>query len=128
MNKQHGFTLTELIVFIVVVGIVATGSLIGLQQALIGSYQPGNIAKAAQLANARMNVILQKRHTDGFDSLLDPCAGGSSASLCVALANFASTHGLVVNTSITTASSTIKIATVVVSGSGSFTVTEGFIR
>lgn len=77
MNKASGFTLIELIVFILVIGISAVAALVAFNTVAGRSNEPGQLMAAAQLANARMNIIVQRRLVDGFANISDPCASGS---------------------------------------------------
>jgi prepilin-type N-terminal cleavage/methylation domain-containing protein len=75
-THQRGFTLTELIVVIVVTGF-AGAALLQLSFTRAGAPTPAQITLADQLAQERMELILGTRHTLGFSSIVDPCASGT---------------------------------------------------
>lgn len=123
MKQQRGFTLIELIAFILVVAIVATGLLVGVNHALRSSGPSTRTTEASFLANARMQVILMKRGVDGYTALSDPCTTTPSLALCTALSNYATAQGFTVVTSIS-AGPNPKVVSVTVTGSGNATVTS----
>ena len=73
MRNNHGFSLIELIVFIVVVGISLTGVMLAFTSALENNVGANPQTIAIHLAGARMGVILTQRRINGFDSVSDPC-------------------------------------------------------
>ncbi len=127
MKNQQGISLIELVMFIVLIGIIVTGSFSAFDLILTDSSQPGRILAAGQLAKARMNLILQQRLVNGFTNITDPCVSGSPAA-CSGLAAFASAHGFVVSSSIPAAVGGVRTATVTVSGAGSATVIMRFVQ
>ena len=130
MRHHAGQTLIELVVFIVVIGIVVAGSMRAFQTVLFYSSQPAHILTASQLADARMNLIIQQRHepndTTGFTNLTDPCASGSLAA-CTGINTFATSKGYTISSSISAISGGVRTATVTVSGTGSATVVTRFV-
>lgn len=83
-QQQHGFTLIELILFIVIMGILSASILTALNQVLLTYAQPTKATIAMQLAKTRMELILAERKTTGFTSFTDPCVGGSPPAVCTA--------------------------------------------
>lgn len=79
--KQTGFTLIELIIFIVIIGILATGIFATFNQVLVNAQNPEIVVKATQLAQGRMNLILGQFKNAGFNTS-DPCGGGGPTSVC----------------------------------------------
>lgn len=126
MIRQQGFTLIEIIAFIIVVGIIATGILLAFNTVLFHSSEPGKLLQANQLAHARMQLILQQRLINGFDNLSDPCETMPSLTPCQTLATFADNNGLNVSSSIT-GDSTAKTVTISVRGAGSSRVVTRFV-
>jgi prepilin-type N-terminal cleavage/methylation domain-containing protein len=117
VNKaQQGFTLIELILFIIIIGIIATPVFMSINQTLRRSHTPKQISAASFLANARIQVILLKRATDGFLNTNDPCTG-TAPPICNPLTAFATANNLTVNTSVTFSGQTALI-NVIVAGSG----------
>lgn len=89
MQKQYGFSLIELIIFIAVIGILASGLLLGMNQVLGTAAQPEQNSIATQLAKERMELILGQRNTSsiGYASFTDPCTGPGPA-ICTLPAGF----------------------------------------
>lgn len=119
LQAALGFSLIEVVIFIVIIGLMSSGVLSGINQVLVGMNKPQVIVQASFLANARMNVILLNRSvvTGGVPSLTDPCESGSLA-ICTPLATYATANGLTVSTSISGSAQTRTIS-VTVTGSGS---------
>lgn len=117
VNKiQQGFSLIQLIIFIMIIGIIATPIFMSITQVLNLVQAPKDISAAAFLANARMQIILLKRATSGFPNTSDPCTGTPPA-ICTPLTAYATANNLTVNTSVTFSGSTALI-NVVVRGQG----------
>lgn len=74
INRQHGLTLIELIVFIVIVGVGLAGVLSSLNVSVRGSADPLKPKQALAIAEALMEEILLKNHSD-------PGAAACSASV-----------------------------------------------
>lgn len=121
MRKCAGQTLIDLVVFIVVMGIVISGSMLAFQTVLLNSAKPAQMLTASQLAAARMNLIIQQRRVNGFALISDPCSSGSLA-VCTGLS------GYVVSSSLDTSVSGVVTATVTVSGKGSARVMTRFVQ
>jgi type II secretory pathway pseudopilin PulG len=97
-KQQHGFSLVELVIFIVIIGVIAGSLLIGLNQAAFYSGIPRNLPQASYLANARMQIILMNRAINGYSALNDPCTATPSLAICTPLASYASTNNFTVST------------------------------
>ena len=84
MNRQceRGFSLFELILFIVVMGILGSTLFVSYRHILLNADLPGQLAIAGELAQARMELILGQRQTQGFSVFTDPCDGSSPPSIC----------------------------------------------
>lgn len=74
MRPARGFTLVELVVFIVVAALLGLGffSVFG-SMVSEDSPQAGETTKATQLAQERMELILAQKHAVGFTAFADPC-------------------------------------------------------
>lgn len=127
MIKQQGMTLIEIIMFIIIISIVTVGSLLAFSTVLTNSNGPSQIMTAAQLAQARMELIVQQRNINGFSSIQDPCSAGSPPA-CTALAAFASAKGFTVSSSIPAAVGGIRTATVTVTGTEGAMVVMRFMQ
>lgn len=99
VDKQHGFSLIEMVIFIVVIGILMSGMLVAVNRSLSLAVLPNRAAQATFLANARMEIILLSRAVNGWTAFTDPCP---AAPICTPLATFASTYGFTVTPNITT--------------------------
>jgi prepilin-type N-terminal cleavage/methylation domain-containing protein len=75
--RPGGFTLTELIVVIVVVGFAGAALLQLFPLSRAGAPTPAQITRADHLAQERMELILGTRLTLGYSSIVDPCASGT---------------------------------------------------
>ncbi|WP_133129849.1 prepilin-type N-terminal cleavage/methylation domain-containing protein [Legionella yabuuchiae] len=128
MKVNSGFTLIEIILYIVVLSIVGSGLLIAFNAALVTGENPGKTLAASQLAKARMNIILQQRLVNGFNNISDPCATDPAPGACAPLATFATNNNLIVASSIPPATGGVRTATVTVSGAGNATVTMRFVQ
>ena len=127
MRTYQGQTLIELVVFIVIIGIVLAASITTFQTVLRYNNKSGNILTASQLANARMNIIIQQRRINGFNNISDPCSSGSLAA-CSGLNTFATNNGYVVASTISAISGGARTVTVTVSGTGSATNIVRFVQ
>jgi len=78
MKKLLGFSIIELVIFIVIVGLMAAGSLVAFNTVLTQNSTPAQNLQAALLADARMNMITLYRLVNGFGSIADPCATTAS--------------------------------------------------
>jgi type II secretory pathway pseudopilin PulG len=80
----RGFTLVELLVFIVIVGFAAYALFRSFSSLLPRSPSAAQLTQATQLAQERMELILGQRdvltYNNGVD--LDPCNRGGPASVC----------------------------------------------
>jgi prepilin-type N-terminal cleavage/methylation domain-containing protein len=120
MKKQRGFTLLELIVFIVIVGIVLTGVAVPLVTLLQKLPTNNHQTVALALARERMDLILGQRWSSGFSSFSDPCGGGSPPTICTPPTGYTVTSTIAAVT--ISGDSNYKTITVTVSGTGSATL------
>lgn len=118
---QKGFSLIELITFIVVIGIISVGLFAGMIQSQNTSDMPRKISEASFLANARMQIILMNRAIYGYAALNDPCTASPSLDICTALSTYATTNNFIVNTPTFSGSNPITV-TVNVTGAGNSTL------
>lgn len=89
-NKNLGFTLVELIMFIVIMGVVAVAMVQAFSGTMRGSHFGKELTQGTQLAQQRMEVILGQRKTLGYTLFTtgdyDPCQSGSwTGPLCIPL-------------------------------------------
>lgn len=81
-GSQSGVTLVELIAFIVIVGLLATGLIAAFTTAMKSTPESGEIQQALQLAQERMELILAYKKSKGFTALVDPCTLASPPAQC----------------------------------------------
>jgi len=81
-TRARGFTLIEMVVFIVVVGVAAVALFRMFGQTMPRSPAPSQLTQATQLAQERMELILGRRGVVGYNALNDPCVGGTPPVIC----------------------------------------------
>ena len=96
MKSTHGFTLIELIVFIVIVSILGAGLFLAFDRVVSGGAMPEESTRATLLAEQRLELILGQRQSQGFTSFTDPCLGGSPAAECTLPTGYAVTGPTIV--------------------------------
>lgn len=118
--RKWGFTLVELLVFIVIIGAAAVGLLVTMRYVMPQQFAGATSTKAAQIAQMRMELVLAQRDADGYEGLSDPCTFGTPVvSLCTNPLGFKVTVSGVssaVNWTVST-SAAIKVVTVTVKDS-----------
>ncbi len=80
--KQTGVTLVELVAFIVVASLLATGLIAAFTSAMKDTPKSNEITQALQLAQERMELILAYKKSKGFTALVDPCTLASPPAQC----------------------------------------------
>jgi len=78
---QAGLTLLEMILFIVVIGVAGVILLTTLASPLTGAGIQTEAVTAAQVAQARMEVVLGQKRRQGFPGS-DPCIDDSGLPFC----------------------------------------------
>jgi type II secretory pathway pseudopilin PulG len=114
MRKNNGFSLIELIIFIVVLAI-GIGVLLPITTTLTYIHHIDQQTQALELAGQRMELILAQKHLQGFNYFTDPCVGASPPAVCTVPSGYS------VNAVITdnwAGDSNYKIITVTASGLG----------
>lgn len=117
-----GYSLIELVIFIVVIGILGVGLMSAFSGALLGATEPERITRATVLAQERMELILGRREAAGFAAFtaftFDPCTASppSTAPACTNLpAGYTITSNLATDWNGDTG---YKVVTVSVAGAG----------
>lgn len=87
IRQQPGFTLIELIVFIVVIGVALSGVLLAVNQATSHSADPMIQIRAAELGQAYLDEILPKKYdaNTGNDGQSPPCDSSAGRPCSTAL-------------------------------------------
>ena len=81
--RARGFTLVELLVFIVMIAVAAVGLLMSMRYAMPRSTAGATNVQAVEVAQMRMELILAQKDTDMYQYMSDPCLGGTPVStLC----------------------------------------------
>ena len=123
MKRAHrsptcaGFSLVEMVVFIVVFGVLVAGLVAALTTPLSNSPKAGQIDRATEIAQQRMELILAQRRTAGFATFVDPCPG---PAVCTAPAGYSVSASIVGNW---VGDINYKVITVVVTGSSATSAT-----
>ncbi len=120
-RRSAGFTLIEAIVFIVVAGVLTAGLVVALVAPLRGTAEVGQLDRAAELVQSRMELILGQRRAAGFAAFADPCMPGPGPAICTPPAGYAVSSSIVTGWGADPAN--FKVITVTVSGPTSLTAT-----
>jgi Tfp pilus assembly protein FimT len=80
--KSQGFSLIEMVIFIVVMGIIGSSGFLIYSQVLVHAGRPAQLLIASQRAQARLELILGQRRMLGYSSFADPCNSGSTNPVC----------------------------------------------
>lgn len=76
---MRGFSLIELVIFIVLVSIMGVALLASFSVTTRSTPDAGQVTQATQLAQERMELILAQRRAAGFAAFTDPCPGPPAA-------------------------------------------------
>ena len=117
-RQGDGFSLIEVIVFIVVLGVLAAGLVVAFSSPLRNSPEAGRLDLAAELAQQRMELILAQRRGTGFAGFTDPCPG---PAICTPPTGYTVTSSIVAGYG--GDPTNYKVVTVSVSGATSITAT-----
>tara|TARA_B100000508_G_C11455428_1_gene276494 strand:- start:133 stop:513 length:381 start_codon:yes stop_codon:yes gene_type:complete len=120
MRKMTGFTLIELVIFIVILGILVLGLLLAFNVSLEKSVDVEGITRALDLAQGRMDLILGQKKMVGFASFVDPCVASPGLGVCTAPSGYTVTSSIANNWG---GDTNFKVVTVTVSGSGTASLT-----
>lgn len=88
-SAARGFTLIELIIFIVIVSIMGVALLSAFSTSLRGTPAAGQVTQATQLAQERMELVMAQRRAVGFATFTDPCVPGPGPAACTPPAGYA---------------------------------------
>ena len=92
MGCVNGFALVELIVFIVIASVLIVGLFAAFANNLRNTPKAGQIDRAADIAQQRMELILAQRRAVGFATFADPCPG---PAVCAAPTGYSVTSSIV---------------------------------
>lgn len=119
MRKIQGFTLVELVMFIVITGLLATTILMALS---LGTQRMPTIHQqtlSTQTAQKCMEWLIGQRSLNGYDSLT--CPNTTTPSFCTAPTGFSISTNITCTT--ISGDASYKTITVAVSGAGSAALT-----
>jgi type II secretory pathway pseudopilin PulG len=91
----RGFTLIEVVIFIVVAGVLVAGVIVALGSSLRGSTQAGQTDLAAEIAQTRLELILAQKRATSFAAFADPCIPGPGPAACTPPTGYAVTSSIV---------------------------------
>jgi len=118
MKSENGFTLIELIIFIIITSLLATTIFIGFRTAFLKQPSVDNNLKALQVAQKCMEWFIGQRHMKLFSSIT--CPSTTTPSYCT-------TAGFTISTNITcltiNSDTDYKGITITVSGTGNASLT-----
>ena len=117
-RQGDGFSLIEVIVFIVILGVLAAGLVVAFSSPLRNSPEAGRLDLAAELAQQRMELILAQRRATGFAGFTDPCPG---PAICTPPTGYTVTSSIV--SGYGGDPTNYKVVTVSVSGTSAITAT-----
>lgn len=89
IRRSAAFSLLEMIIFIVVLGVLMASIVAAMSSSLRNSPQAGGLDTAAELAQQRMELILGQRRAVGFAGFVDPCNPGPGPAICTPPAGYA---------------------------------------
>ncbi len=82
LSRQSGVTLVELIVFIVIAALLATGLIASFTASMKDTPASGDVTQALELAQERMELIMAYKQAKGFNAVIDPCTLASPPLQC----------------------------------------------
>jgi type II secretory pathway pseudopilin PulG len=125
INNQRGFTLIELIVFIVGTSILVSTLLLSFQITLRGTPAVHHDLIANQLANQCMEGFIGERRLLGYTSALLNCSGAPTLpSVCTTITGFVVNADITCSPTLSGDSATSRTVTVNVTGLGNATLTS----
>jgi len=127
-QKSSGFTLIELIIFIVGLAILAGVILLPLVVSLRSSNTGFSTLKAFNVAGGRMELIRMQARSAGFANASDLCAGGSLLAVCAASTPAAYTVTSLISAAPAPNNDTTRYKQVTVTAVGNSSVGNGYAQ
>lgn len=87
VTSQRGFSLVELVVFIVIIAIAAKTLLVSFATTTPRSVTPQQITMATHLAQERLELIMAQQKVTGYTNMVDPCVT-SVLTACTAVTGY----------------------------------------
>ena len=122
LQKYAAFTLIELIIFIVVIGIVGTSILVALNSVLRGEHVPSRQVIATQTATKCADWYLGQRQLHGFNTAALTCPSTAVPGFCAAPSGYIITTNVACTTLYGEANANYKTINIVVSGAGNASI------
>lgn len=123
MKNNSGFTLIELIIFIVVTGILASTILLTFRSSLIKTPDVHYSVIATQLADQCMEGFIGSRDMLGYSTASLACGAATLPSICSAPSGYSISASISCSPTLSGDSTNSKTITVVVSGLANATLT-----
>lgn len=120
-SVARGFTLVELIIFIVIVSIMGVALMSAFSTTTRGTPDAGQLTQATQLAQERMELVMAQRRAVAFAAFADPCTFGTPPAACTPPAGYNVAVTIVTGWN---SSNDYKVITVTVTGTSSATATS----
>ena len=120
-GAARGFTLVELIIFIVITSIMAVALMSAFSTTSRSTAESGLVTKATQLAQERMELVLAQRRAAGFATFVDPCVPGPGPAACTPPTGYTVTVSIAPNWN---GDTNYRVITVNVSGTSAATATS----
>ena len=82
VRHQVGFTLIELVIFTLIVGVLGSTMWVGYQEIIQHSGEMSKTIKATQYAEGRLELLLQQKRHYGYAVFTDPCDTNPTFGVC----------------------------------------------
>ena len=87
LPRSSGFTLFEIIVFIIVSSVIIAGIFSAYFISLSQANEPRNLLVAQEAASQRLELIIGQKRMQGFNNYQDPCVASPTNSECTFYTN-----------------------------------------
>lgn len=88
MKKVMGYTLIEVVIFLVIMGIAMAGIMLSFQTALSTTPENSRATMALNLTQGRLDIIIGQYYQRGFASFTDICSSSPGLALCSLPSNY----------------------------------------
>ena len=120
-TTARGFTLVELVIFIVIVSIMGVALMAAFSTTIRSTPDAGQMTQATQLAQERMELVMAQRRAVAFAAFADPCTFGTPPAACTPPAGY---NVAVVIAPNWNGDTNYRVITVTVTGTSSATATS----
>jgi len=77
-NRQIGFSLVELVVFITVLSVIAVAVFVPFKTSIKEAPASDSLTRAVEIAKEKMETLIGLRYTQGFSAIVPQCSGTTS--------------------------------------------------